>query len=146
MELILRKDVQDLGKVGDRVKVAKGFARNYLIPQGLAVLASEKMVMAIQREQVLEESRKARDIQKAKDLAKTLRKISCTIVKQVSEGDRLFGSVTPLDIVKSLESEGVHLDKKQIILDEPIKTLGIYPVKVKLTSEIESVLKVWIVK
>ena len=146
MEVILKQNVKNLGKVGDRVKVANGYARNYLIPRGLAIEASKQNIKKFEMEQRLDEIRKNRDLIKAKELAERIKKISCTIVKQVSEGDKLFGSVTVQDILKGLENEGIHLDKKQIILEEPIKTLVIYPVKIKLTPEIESVLKVWVVK
>ncbi|MBN1356256.1 50S ribosomal protein L9 [bacterium] len=146
MEIILKQDVPNMGRIGDKVKVASGFARNYLIPKGLAMEASDKNVRVLQKAQELQEIRQNKKLLEAKSLAKRIRKISCTIVKQVSEGERLFGSVTPQDIVKGLEAEGIFLDKKQIVLEEPIKTLGIYPVKVQLTPDIESVLKVWVVK
>ncbi|MBN1552152.1 50S ribosomal protein L9 [bacterium] len=146
MKVILRQAVDNLGKAGDCVKVANGFARNFLIPKGFAYEESDANVKLLKKERELAEIRKNKDLIKAQDLAKHLRKMSCTIVKQVSEGDRLFGSVTQQDIVKALENEGIKLDKKQIILDEPIKSLGIYPVKIKLATEIDSVLKVWVVK
>ena len=105
MEIILRKQVTGLGSIGDRVKVADGYARNYLIPKGFAVIASKKAMAVIAREKNLEKVRQERDRQKAEELAKKIKKISCTIVKQVGEGDRLFGSVTANDIVKSLENQ-----------------------------------------
>jgi len=145
VEIILRQDVPNLGKTGDKIKVANGYARNFLIPKGFAMLATDNFLV-FQQEKELAEIRKNKNLIKAKDLAKKIKKMSCTIVKQVSEGERLFGSVTQQDIVKGLESEGVRLEKKQVILEEPIKKLGIYPVKILLAPGIDSVLKVWVVK
>lgn len=146
MEVILSQNVKSLGKAGDKIKVADGYARNFLFPKGLAVPLTDKNLEAIQQKKKAEESQKIRDQKKAQELAQHIKKISCTIVKQVTEGEKLFGSVTSLDIVKNLASEGIHLDKKQVIIDEPIKSLGIYPVKIKLAPGIETVLKVWVVK
>jgi large subunit ribosomal protein L9 len=146
VEVILRQNVKEIGRAGEKVKVADGFARNFLIPKGLAVPATHKNMDLVEREHDLEQLRKSKDLRKAQELSQKIRKISCTIVKQVSEGEKLFGSVTAQDVAKSLENEGIFLDKKQVILDEPIKSLGIYPVKIRLAPEIESVLKVWVVK
>lgn len=117
-----------------------------LVPRGFAMEATDKNIRTQKKNQELLEIRHSKQLDEARVLAKRLKKISCTIVKQVSEGERLFGSVTAQDIIKGLEAEGILLDKKQIILEEPIKTLGIYPVKVQLAPDIESVLKVWVVK
>jgi large subunit ribosomal protein L9 len=146
VEVILRKDVPNLGNAGAQVRVSPGYARNYLIPKGFALEATDKNIQVFKKDEELREVRQNKKLLNAKLLSKKIKKMSCTIVKQVSEGERLFGSVTPQDIVKGLEAEGIKLDKKQIILEEPIKTLGIYPVKIQLAPEIESVLKVWVVK
>ena len=146
MEIILRKAMPKLGKPGEKVKVADGYARNYLIPQGFAFHATPSNMKKLQLDNVLEEKRKIKRAEKAKELAHRIKKMSCTIVKQVSEGEKLFGSVTTQDIVKGLEAEGISLEKKQVLLEQPIKTLGIYPVRIKLTSDIETVLKVWVVR
>ncbi len=146
MKVILTQNVPNLGSIGSKVKVANGYARNYLLPKGLALVATEANIKKLQRDRKQAEMQHDRDILRIKELAKQIRKMSCTIVKQVGEGEKLFGSVSPMDIVKAMASEGVTLEKKQIILDEPIKKLGIYPVKIKLSPEVESVLKVWVVK
>ena len=146
MDVILRQNVQGLGKKGDRVKVADGHARNFLIPKQLAFEATKSNLLKIKRDQALDEIKKSKKLVQAQDLAERIKKVSCTIVKQVSEGERLFGSVTVIEILKCLETEGIFLEKKQVILEQPIKTLGIYPVKIRLAPNIESVLKVWVVK
>jgi large subunit ribosomal protein L9 len=146
MEVILCQNVKSLGKAGEKVKVTDGYARNFLFPKKLALPCSDKNFEKFRIQQEQEEAGKAREVRKAQELAQKIKKISCTIVKQVGEGEKLFGSVTVQDIVKSLSAEGIVLEKKQIILDDPIKTLGIYPVKIRLAPGIESVLKVWVVK
>jgi large subunit ribosomal protein L9 len=146
MEVILYQSVKSLGKAGDKIKVADGYARNFLFPKGLAAPLTDKSVEMVQRHKESEELQKTRELKKAQELALRIKKTSCTIVKQVSEGERLFGSVSVQDILKSLSAEGIELDKKHIILEDPIKTLGIYPVKVRLAPGIESTLKVWVVK
>ncbi len=145
MELLLKANVRGLGKEGQKVVVNDGYARNFLIPKGLAVPATETHLQQRQRETQKQENLKKRKLKDASELAAALRNISCSIVRQAGENDKLYGSVTTQDIIKSLEEEGITLEKKQILLDEPIKKLGIYSVKVRLAQDIESVLKVWVV-
>ncbi len=145
MELLLKANVKGLGKEGQKVVVNDGYARNFLIPKGLAVPATETHLQQRQRENQKQENIKQRKLKDASELAAALRNISCSIVRQAGENDKLYGSVTVQDIMKSLEEEGITLEKKQILLDEPIKKLGIYSVKVRLAQDIESVLKVWVV-
>ncbi len=146
MEVILRQNVKGLGKTGNRVKVADGYARNFLIPKGLAVPANEQMVIALKNEKSQEILKKDREIKKARELSELLSKTTITINKQATDGDKLFGSVTVSDILKCLEDQGIALEKRQILLPEPIKTLGLHPIKIKLASDIESVLKIWVEK
>jgi len=145
VELLLKANVKGLGKEGQKVVVNDGYARNFLIPKGLAVPATETHLQQRQRENQKQENIKQRKLKDASELAAALRNISCSIVRQAGENDKLYGSVTVQDIMKSLEEEGITLEKKQILLDEPIKKLGIYSVKVRLAQDIESVLKVWVV-
>jgi len=135
-----------LGKSGEKVKVADGYARNFLIPQALAFAATSSNAAVLDHERKMEDIRRAKEVRTAKDLARKIKKLSCTIAKQVGENEKLFGSVTSLDIVKALESEGIQIDKKQIELEEPIRTLGIYPVLIRIHPEVEARLKVWVVK
>ncbi len=146
MKIILKENVQNLGKVGEFVQVADGYARNFLIPRGLAVRATKGHIAMIEHEKKVMEAKKTKELRIAKDLARRIKKISCTIPKQVGEEEKLFGSVTAIDIIKSLKSEGIELDKRQIVIEEPIKTLGIYPVLIRLHPDVEARLKVWVVK
>lgn len=145
MELLLKANVKGLGKEGQKVSVNDGYARNFLIPKGLAVPATEIFLSQLNRETQKQETLKKKKLQNDSELAAAIRNISCSIVRQAGENDKLYGSVTAQDILKSLEGEGISLEKKQIIFDEPIKKLGIYSIKVRLAPDIESVLKVWVV-
>ncbi len=146
MEVILMESVDNLGEMGETVNVARGFARNYLIPKGLAVLATDGHRKLVAEHMKL--SAKREDLRKAgaEELAAKLGELSCTIGVQADEEDKLFGSVTARDIAESLESEYTNFDFKQIVLDEAIKQLGVYSVPVKLHSEVEVTAKVWVVK
>jgi large subunit ribosomal protein L9 len=146
MKLLLQKNVEKLGKIGDIVKVADGYGRNYLLPHGLAVELSPDNVNRF-------ESMKRRLIameQETKEkfqlLAKELEKASCTIIANSSEEGHLYGSVTHRDIAKQLASEGLEVDPKCVLLDDPIKELGIYKVRIRLHPEVECEAKVWVVK
>jgi len=146
MEIILRQDYERLGKTGEIVKVKDGYARNYLIPKGIAYVASEASKKRLASELQAQTWRLQRDQKKAQELAEKLKNVSCTIAVQVGEEDKLFGSVTSQNIADALAEQGYKIDKRKIILDEPIKSLGIYSVPVKLHPEIESSVKVWVVK
>jgi len=146
MEVILNQDVDKLGKSGTIVKVKAGFARNFLIPNGLALpltpanlkkLEQDKLKKTLQIEKVKKES---------EALKERLENISLTITALTKEEDGLFGSVTSQDIADALKEEGLDIDKNSIILDEPIKSLGIYEVPIKLHQEVLAKIKVWIVK
>ena len=146
MDVILMESVENLGEMGETVIVARGFARNYLIPQGKAVLATDghrKMV-----EQHMKLDAKRDDLRRvgAEELAAKIGELSCTITVQAGEDDKLFGSVTTRDIADALESDSLEFDHKMIRLDEAIKQLGVYSVPVKLHSEVEVMAKVWVVK
>jgi len=145
MKVILREDVQDLGVIGELVTVKDGYARNYLIPRQLAVEANTKNVHQIEHQKRLIEANKARVKSEAVTMAQQLENISCTIPMLVGEQDKLFGSVTAKDIEEALLQEGIKLSRKRIILEEPIKSLGVYTVDVRLHSEISGKLKVWVV-
>ncbi|UCD58968.1 MAG: 50S ribosomal protein L9 [Candidatus Hydrogenedentota bacterium] len=146
MRVILREDVKRLGKAGDVVEVKGGYARNYLIPRNLAVMGDAAHMRQLEHEKKILSDRREKALKEAKKLAEKISKMSCTISVQVGEEDKLFGSVTAMDIVESLSKEGVELDKKSVQLEESIRTLGIFTVPIKIIPEVEAKLKVWIVK
>jgi large subunit ribosomal protein L9 len=145
MKLILKEDVPDLGSIGDVVNVKNGYARNYLIPKQLAVQASTKNMQQVEHQKRLIESHKSKVKKDAHTMAEDIEKISCTIPMLVGEQDKLFGSVTSQDIEAALSQEGINISRKRIILDEPIKSLGVYTVDVRLHAEVTAKLKVWVV-
>jgi len=135
MEVILRKDVPKLGKAGDVVKVKDGYARNYLIPKGLAILANQKTIRALENQRKIILAKAERERKKLESLAEKLEGISITVYRKIIEEDRIFGSVSSIDIVNMLKEQGIEIDKNQVILDEPIKKLGIFEVPIKLSSD-----------
>lgn len=146
MEIILRQDYEGLGNAGEIVKVKDGYARNFLIPRGVAYIANEANKKRHEADLKQLGLQQARDKKAAEELSEKLKNVSCTITVQVGEEDKLFGSVTSLNIAESLDAQGFNIDKRKILLEEPIKSLGIYSVPVKLHSEVEGTVKVWVVK
>ncbi len=146
MKVLLREDYKNLGATGDVVKVKDGFARNFLIPQGIAFIATEQNQKKYENDLKQQGWRLERDKQHAEELAKKLENVSCTISVQVGEEDKLFGSVTSQNIADSLTEQGFKFEKRKILLDEPIKSLGIYSVPIKLHTEVTATVKVWVVK
>ena len=144
MKIILHEDVPDLGGIGDLVTVAPGYARNYLIPKGLAVQANVKNVRQLEHQKRMVERHKGKVRQNAADLAQKLESVSCTIPALVGEQDKLFGSVTTRDIEEALATEGVNISRRQIELEEPIKSVGVYTVNIRLHQDVRSKLKVWV--
>ena len=146
MKVILLNDVENLGLSGDIVVVKPGYARNRLIPQGLALRASNKNVaVASERKKVANVKIERENIALQK-LAKKLSNVEITIEVNVGEEEKMFGSITNLDVHKELISKGFDLDKNQIIIDEPIKALGIYHAKVKVAKDITSDVKLYVIK
>ena len=145
MKVILKEDVSDLGSVGDVVNVKNGYARNYLIPKQLAMQASTKNLSQLEHQKRLIESHKSRVKKDADLMADDIGKISCTIPMLVGEQDKLFGSVTSKDIEEALVQEGINISRKRIILEEPIRSLGVYTVEVRLHTNVTAKLKVWVV-
>lgn len=146
MEVILKQSVERLGNALDIVKVKSGFARNYLIPRGLAVIATEsnkKMVGENLRQKQLREEK---ENQRAKVMARKMETTSLTIAVKVGEDEKLFGSVTSQMISDLLKKEGIEIDKKDIELEEPIKELGVYSVPIRLSKNVAAKIKVWVVK
>jgi len=145
MKVILLQTVRGLGSTGDTVQVKNGYARNYLIPNKLALPASASSAKQLEHQTRLIESRLVQEKKRAEEEAAKLSSISCTVERHVGEEDKLFGSVTGRDIVAALAEEGVILDHQQVELEEPIKFLGVYHVPVKLHQDVETKVKVWVV-
>jgi large subunit ribosomal protein L9 len=146
MKIILRQPYENLGETGAVLKVKNGFARNFLIPQGIAVPATSKNMRMLEEEQKMSARRATKDKKQAGILAEELEKISVTATVAVGEEDRVFGSVTSQDIAELLNKKGYEIDKRKVMLDEPIKALGVYSVPIKLHSEVEAKVRVWVVK
>ncbi|MDE2721445.1 50S ribosomal protein L9 [Candidatus Palauibacter polyketidifaciens] len=145
VEVILRKDVADLGLAGEMVNVRPGYARNYLIPQGIALAATEGNRRRFEEERRQIEQSAEREREAAQELAGELEGRAVSFVRRASEGGRLFGSVTAADIADELEKEGVAVDRRAIRLEDPIKDLGEHEVPVRVHMDIEPTLKVSVV-
>jgi len=146
MKIILRQDYDALGKMGDMVTVKDGYARNFLIPKQIAVLANQKNMKILQEESKTFERQQNKDKKQAEGLAKELEKVSITATVSVGEEDRVFGSVTAQTIADLLKEKGYDIDKKKIHLEESIKALGIYTVSLKLHQDVDANVRVWVVK
>lgn len=146
MKLILVKDVEKLGQIGDIVNVKEGYARNYLIPKKLVLEATEANKKVVEKEKIKAEQRRKESKKEAEELCQKLEKLSLTVPVQVGEKDKLYGSVTAQDISDLLKKEGFDIDKRKIEVANTIKTLGIYSIKIKLDPEIIATTKVWVVK
>lgn len=146
MKVILRKKIETLGNVGDVINVKDGYARNYLIPRQYAYIATKGSVQALEEEKKLNERVRKREVDAASKVAGDLDTVQLTIPMQVGEEDKLFGAVTTQMIADALKERGYDIDKRKIELDEPIKTLGIFNVSVKLHSEVAAHIKVWVVR
>lgn len=146
MQVILLEDIPSLGKVGDQVKVSDGYGRNFLIPKKKAVFATEKNLKALQHEKALVQHRLGKMKKDAVKMAQEIENLSCTFAKTVGESGKLFGSVTSMDIEAFLKENGMEVDRKKIVLEEPIKNLGMHTVAIKLQPEVIAHLKVWVVQ
>ena len=146
MEVILREEIEKLGRRGDVVKVAAGYARNYLLPKRLAVAANESNKKIVEQEKQAYLRRESKEIGDANDLAKLMATVEVTIAQKAGENDQLFGSVTSQDIAAALEKAGYTIDRRKVNLAEPIKSLGDYKVTVKLHREVSIELPVHVVK
>ena len=146
MEIILRQAVENLGKPGDVVKVKSGYARNYLLPHGLAYEATPDNLKRIQQERDRLEAAENERRGAAQAIAEKLEQVSLTFSARVGEEGKLFGSVGAADIAQQLESQGFHIEKRQIDLHEPIKALGVYRVPVRLHADVKPEVRVWVIK
>ena len=146
MEVILRETIANVGHAGDMVKVKTGYARNYLLPKGLAYLATPGNKRRVEAEAVRRAQHSAAEKGDAEVLAERLGTVSVEFTVKAGEGDKLFGSITSADIAEKLGGLGYQLDKRIIELEEPIKMIGIYKVAVRLHSEVKAEVRVWVVK
>ncbi|MBD3393652.1 MAG: 50S ribosomal protein L9 [Chitinivibrionales bacterium] len=146
MEVVLKQDHESLGKAMDVVNVRDGYARNFLIPSGIAVPATEGNKKSVAEAKRFAEKREEKQKAAAGALASKIENVPCTIPVKVGEEDRIFGSVTAQEIAEFLKKEGFEVDKRSIALEEPIKQLGVYSVPVNLHRDVQATLKVWVVK
>jgi large subunit ribosomal protein L9 len=146
MQIILRKDVEKLGKVGQVVEVKPGFARNFLIPRGLAYAATKSNLSRLAEEERVLKQRGMKEKRVAGDLAAKLDGIRLTAVALVGEEDRMFGSITSQDIAELLREKGLDVDRRKIHLEEPIRALGEYDVPVKLHADVTATIRLEVVK
>lgn len=146
MKVILKDDIEKLGKAGDVVEVAGGYGRNFLIPKNLAVPATAgnlKSIDVIKSQKVFRERKKKKEAEKIKD---KLEKLSLTAEVHTGEEDKVFGSVTAATMAKLLSDQGFEIDRRKIMLEEPLKALGVYTIDVKLASDVVASVKLWVVK
>lgn len=146
MKVILQENIDTLGQIGEIVNVADGYGRNYLLPRKKAILALEGNIKQLTHQKLLASHKTARAVKEAQGLAKRIAAISLSISRQAGENDRLFGSVTAMDIEAALRAEKIDIDRRSIQLEEPIKNLGTFTVEVKLHSQVSAKLKLWVVK
>ncbi len=146
MEVILREDVEKLGSRGDLVKVAPGYARNFLLPKKMAVAATEGNRKIVEQERQAHVRREAKQQGEAQDLAKLLNGTVVTIAQKAGENDQLFGSVTSKDVAEALEKKNFTIDRRKIQLDEPIRTLGEHKIAVRLHRDVSTEITVQVVR
>ncbi len=146
MDVILREAVENLGNPGDIVTVKDGYARNFLLPRGLAYQATDANRKKLDAERARRHKKQAAEVAGAGEIATRLEQVSITFTMKAGEGDKLFGSVTASDVAERLRAEGFSIDKKQVELAEPFKALGVYKVPVRLHPEVRPEVRVWVVR
>ncbi len=146
MKVILRKNFDQLGKVGDVLTVKDGYARNYLIPRQIAYQATKGNILALEEEKKQITKKEAKELEAAQKFASDLEKVSITIPVKVGEEDKIFGTVTNQMISDSLKEKGYDIEKRKIEITEPIKSLGIYSVSIKLHPSVSATVKTWVVR
>ncbi len=146
MEVVLKKDYDGLGKAMDVIPVKDGYARNFLIPQGIAIPATEGNKKNVAEAKKIAERKEDKKIAEAKELSKKIEQIPCTIPVKVGEEEKIYGSVSAQEISDFLKKEGFDVQKRDVDLSEPIKQLGVYNIKINLYKDVSARLKVWVVK
>lgn len=145
MKVILKQDVEMVGKAGEMKNVADGYARNFLVPRGLAVLATSRSIAEVEHRKRMVEAKMRSDLKDAEALKDRLGQVACKIAREVGEEERLFGSVTNRDIAEALNAAGIEIDHRKIVMSAPLKHLGAHEVSVRLSAEVTAVVKVWVV-
>jgi large subunit ribosomal protein L9 len=145
MEVILKEDIPNVGKMGEVVRVRDGYARNYLLPRGLVLVANKKNLKTYEHQKRVVESQKSRVQKQANTLSDKLKDVALVIPARAGEEGRLFGSVTNMDIEKALKAQGHEVERRKIHLAEPIKALGDYEVPIRLTADVQANIKVSVV-
>jgi large subunit ribosomal protein L9 len=146
MKVILKENVDNLGRIGDVVKVAPGYARNYLLPKGLAIEATERNAKAMEHAKRQLEYKRNKELEQARALAARIGAVTLTVAHQAGEEGKLFGAVTTIEIAERLKEQGFDIDRKRLQLAEPIKQVGEYELTVKLTPEVTAAFKVVVEK
>jgi len=145
MKVILKDDVKGLGNMGQVVDVSNGYARNFLIPKGIALEANVKNMKALEHQKRIIQEKAKKIMNQAKDLSEKMANLSVVIKAKAGEEEKLFGSVTSMDIAEAFKNQGIDIDKKKIVLEEPIKRLGTYTVNVKLHPEVITTVNVQVI-
>jgi large subunit ribosomal protein L9 len=145
MEVILREDIPNLGKIGEVVRVRDGFARNYLLPRGLVLIANKKNLKSFEHQKRLVADQKQRKLREAQSVSDQLSEVSLVIPMRTGDEGKLFGSVTSIHIEKALKAKGLDIDRRKIHLQEPIRTLGDFEIPVRLTAELTVSLKLAVI-
>ena len=146
MEIILLDKIDNLGNVGDVVSVKPGYARNYLFPKGLAVRSSKRNIAFVEEKRKNIELKIAKEEQASQAIFDSLKNVEILMEVEVGENDKLFGSVTTMDLQKALNDQNIEIEKQDILLDNPIKSLGVYDIPIKVTSSLKQNIKVNVVK
>ena len=146
MNVILLKNVENLGQTGDTVKVKDGYGRNFLVPRGLAVIADERNSRRMAHQKRQAEAAAAKELGAAQELAEKINDTAISIKREAGEEGKLFGSVTNRDIAEAIHAEGIDVDRRSIILEDTIRNIGVYTVRVKLHREIEASVKVYVIQ
>jgi len=146
MQIVLLEDVPNLGKAGDTVKVSDGYGRNYLIPRKKAILATDKNIKNLDHQKRQVQQQIGNRKKDAERVAEQIEKLSCTFAKTVGESGKLFGSVTSMEIETYLKENGIDVDRKKILMEEPLKNLGMFTIPIKIHPEVTANLKVWVVQ
>jgi large subunit ribosomal protein L9 len=146
MQVILRERLENLGNAGEIVDVKPGYARNYLIPQGLAYEANAANLRTIERERAQVQKREAETLSSARERAGKLEGVSLTFNARAGQEGKLFGSITSGDIADKLAEQGIEVDRRHIELEEPIKALGVFTVPIRLHSQVRPEIKVWVIQ
>lgn len=146
MKVILQEDVANLGTTGQVVNVADGYGRNYLLPRNLAVLADERNTRRTEHQQRLAAARQTKVLSAARDLASKISGTAVSIKRKAGDEDKLFGSVTNQDVQEALAAQGVEVDRRTIVLAEPIRNIGVFQVPVRVHKDVEATVKVYVIR